>query len=256
MAPEPGPGGPEVLASGPVPLAGLPEWEAKGIAAGITWRGAPAEPGWDLGLTTGGRVDQVLDRWRALQRALGFPRMATARQVHGSGVRVHGDGQGAGWLLLDGYDGHATGLPGVLLTVTVADCVPVYLVGPGRRAVALLHAGWRGTAAGVLRAGVETLLEVSGGTAADVVMHCGVAICGSCYEVGSEVFVALGLPMPASGRGGLDLREVLTRQAEGLGLESVSRSTWCSAHHRGAFFSHRGSGGADGRMVAYLGLRS
>ena len=54
-----------------------------------------------------------------------------------------------------------TTAPGVLLTVTVADCVPVYLVVPGR-GVALLHAGWRGTAGGILRAGVERLLAVTG----------------------------------------------------------------------------------------------
>jgi len=51
----------------------------------------------------------------------------------------------------------------------------------------------------------------------------------------------------------LDLRAVLARQARELGIEDVSVSPWCSAHDRDRFFSHRASGGGDGRMVAYLG---
>jgi copper oxidase (laccase) domain-containing protein len=85
-------------------------------------------------------------------------------------------------------------------------------------------------------------------------MHCGVAICGRCYEVGSEVFQALELPVPATGRGLLDLRPVLERQARALGVARVSLSDFCSAHDAAHFFSHRASQGADGRMVAYLGL--
>ena len=84
-------------------------------------------------------------------------------------------------------------------------------------------------------------------------MHCGVAICGTCYEVGSEVFEALELSPPADGRGLLDLRAVLERQGRALGVSRVSTSDRCSAHDAADFFSHRASGGADGRMVAYLG---
>jgi copper oxidase (laccase) domain-containing protein len=52
----------------------------------------------------------------------------------------------------------------------------------------------------------------------------------------------------------LDLRATLARQAAAFGLRSISSSPWCSAHDRGRFFSHRASRGADGRMVAYLGV--
>ena len=54
-------------------------------------------------------------------------------------------------------DGHATSAAGVLLAVTVADCVPIYVVDPERRVVALLHAGWRVIASGIMASGVETL---------------------------------------------------------------------------------------------------
>jgi hypothetical protein len=156
-------------------------------------------------------------------------------------------------VLLEGVDGHATDRAGLLLAVTVADCVPVYLVDPVSRRVALLHAGWRGAAAGILRAGLE-LLAAHGSMVDDIIMHCGAAICGRCYEVGSEVFQALELPLPAGGRGLLDLRRVLERQARSMGVTHVSLSDFCSAHDSAHFFSHRASRGADGRMVAYLGL--
>jgi copper oxidase (laccase) domain-containing protein len=90
--------------------------------------------------------------------------------------------------------------------------------------------------------------------AGDIVMHCGVAICGECYEVGSEVVQALtGRAADAAER--VDLRALLVHQARALGIQDITVSPWCSAHDRERFFSHRASGGSDGRMVAYLGRR-
>jgi hypothetical protein len=237
---------------GPVPRFELEAWRQQfGIVAGITGRGGAAEP-FDLGLWSQTPVTTAMSRWRSFRASIpGFDGCILGMQVHGTRVAWHG--AAGGWVLLEGVDGHATDRPGLLLAVTVADCVPVYLVDPVSRRVALLHAGWRGTAAGVLRAGLDLL--TARGTAADnILMHCGVAICGRCYEVGSEVFQALRLPLPAAGRGLLDLRPVLERQARALGVARVSLSDFCSAHDAAHFFSHRASRGADGRMVAYLGL--
>ncbi len=83
-------------------------------------------------------------------------------------------------------------------------------------------------------------------------MHCGVGICGACYEVGPEVLARFAARTDTSPRH-LDLRAVLVEQARRLGVGDVSVSPWCSAHDRDWFFSHRASGGRDGRMVAYLG---
>jgi len=157
-----------------------------------------------------------------------------------------------GWLVLDGFDGHATTERGTMLTVTVADCIPVYLAVPQKGAIALLHAGWRGTAGGILARAVELLKGRGVAKRSEIVMHCGVGICGSCYEVGSEVAVQFGLGA-SGGTVPLDLRAALARQARDLGIEEITVSSWCSAHDRDRFFSHRGSGGRDGRMVAYLG---
>jgi polyphenol oxidase len=237
---------------GPIPLYDLTDWHPHRVVAGITGRGADPGRGFDLGLWSDAPVGEVMSRWRAFRRALpGFEAVVLGNQVHG--VVVETIGPGRGWNQIDGIDGWVTTARGVLLTVTVADCVPVYLVVPDR-GVALLHAGWRGTAGGILRAGVERLREATGAAPGDIAMHCGVGICGLCYEVGSEVIAGCGLPAEGPGPWHLDLRRHLAVTAEGLGLGAVTVSGWCSAHDRHSFYSHRASRGTDGRMVAYLGL--
>ena len=233
-----------------VPRMELAEWaERYGVVAGISTRGR----GFSLGLWGEENVGQVMTRWRAARAAFGtrFPGLILAHQVHGTTVQCHPQSLD-GWLILDGVDGHATGARGLLLTITVADCIPVYLTVPGKQIVGLLHAGWRGTAGGILERGVELVKRQASTRAAEIVMHCGVGICGSCYEVGSEVLERLA---PAEGGAGhVDLRARLARQAAELGVTEISVSPWCSAHDRAQFFSHRASGGRDGRMIAYVGL--
>ena len=235
-----------------VPRLEIAEWRARyGIVAGVTTRGTPADP-FDLGLSSERPVGRVLDQWAAFRAAEpGFPLTTLGRQVHGTEVAWH-DG-GRGWLILDGVDGHATSSAGVLMAVTVADCTPVFLFDPAQRGMALLHAGWRGASSRILERGVRLLAGRTGANVEELIMHCGVGICGNCYEVGSEVFEAFGLTAPAAGKGPLDVRAQLVRQAEELGIRHVSTSTWCSGHDGGLFHSHRRSRGTDGRMVAYLG---
>ncbi len=234
-----------------VPRMELADWaERYGLVAGVTTR----EHGFSLGLWSEENVGQVMTRWRAFRAAFhpAFPVTVLSHQIHGSAVRWH-DELPEGWLVLDGVDGHATRARGVLLTLTVADCVPVYLAAPTKGAVALLHAGWRGASGGILPRGVEVLKARAFVRAQDIIMHCGVGICGPCYEVGSEVLSRF-TARAESASGHVDLRAVLAGQARELGIEQVTVSSWCSAHDRERFFSHRASGGRDGRMVAYLGL--
>lgn len=240
--------------AGDVPRYEVPGWRERfGVIAGVTARGAGAGTGFDLGLWSDAPVRDVMGRWRAFRHAEpSFDGVVLGNQVHGAAVAWHE--RTKGWLQLEGLDGHATAIPGLLLTVTVADCIPVYLFDRRQRAVALLHAGWRGTAAGILEAGVRLLATRAGTRPDDLVMHVGVGICGPCYEVGSEVVTGVGLEAAGRGPWHVDLRDRLIAQGRALGIPAISRSEWCSAHDRPRFYSHRASKGADGRMVAYLGL--
>ncbi len=233
-----------------VPRMELAEWrERYGLIAGITGRAGD----FDLGLFTGAPASAVLGRWLSLERALapGFEGIAISRQVHGTALATHQE-PGGGLHLFDGFDGHLTCGAGLALAITVADCVPVYLAHPGSGAVALLHAGWRGVAAGVLETGIRDLTRLVNRDPRDIVMHCGIAICGECYEVGPEVIEQVG-GQAAGGSERLDLRAILAQRAFRLGLTVVTISSWCSAHDRSLFYSHRRSRGSDGRMAAYLG---
>ena len=243
----------EVPVAGPVPRFEVPGWRDQyGVVAGITARGEELGRGFDLGLWSQEPVGEVMNRWLAFRRAMPeFSAVVLGNQVHG--IEIEQVGAGQGWIQVQGIDGWITTTPGVLLTVTVADCIPVYLIAPGRGS-ALLHAGWRGTAGGILPRGVKRLCEVTGVSPAELVMHCGIGICGPCYEVGSDVLEGCGISPEGEGPWHLDLREHLAGQARSLGLGQVTTSPWCSAHDRPTFYSHRASRGIDGRMVAYLGM--
>ncbi len=244
----------ETALDGPVPRYQHADWRTRyGVVAGITARGADGGAGFDLGLWTDQPVGGVMTRWRAFREAEpGFASTILGTQIHGAHVMWHEGG--TGWVQVDGVDGHATARVGLLLTVTVADCIPVYLIAPARGAIALLHAGWRGTAGGILRAGVALLARHVGAAPDEILMHAGVGICGGCYEVGSEVVEAVGQQAGGVGPWHVDLRRCLLEQAGALGLGGATASGWCSAHDRPLFYSHRASHGADGRMVAYLGI--
>ena len=245
----------EVPVPGAVPLWQVPGWRERfGVVAGVTGRGSDPDQPFDLGLWTAQPVGAVLERWRRFRSALPeCPRTVIAHQVHGDRVLWH-SALAEGWTIVDGADGHATTTSGALLLVTVADCVPIYLVAPKQRAIALLHAGWRGTGCGILARGVELLKNHASVHSSDIVMHAGVAISGARYEVGPEVIAAVDKSLLPSGCSHLDLRQALLAQAKRMGIGEATASSRCTASRRDLFFSHRGSGGTDGRMVAYLGL--
>ena len=226
----------------------LTAWSAEyGLTAGIT----AAEV--DLGLWTDAPVSGVMQRWREFRRAQpGFDTVVLAHQVHGTAVLRHDTARG--WQIHDGADGHVTTGRGVLLTVTVADCIPVYVAAPGHGAVALLHAGWRGTAGGILGRGLATLMQAAGCGPEALVVHAGVGICGACYEVGAEVVEACGSRAEGEGPWHVDLRSRLEAEAASLGVARITVSPWCTVHDAPRFHSHRASNGRAGRMVAYLGI--
>lgn len=250
---------PELLSEEPVegtvPRWEVPGWREKfGVVAGVTGRGPAGGTGFDLGLRAAAPVGEVMGRWDSfLVAEPGFSGAVLGRQVHGRVVMSHSIGY-PGWIQVAGVDGHVTGIQGLLLLVTVADCVPIYLYDTVSKVIGLLHAGWRGVAGGILPAGLDRMVEAHGCSVENIVMHCGVAISGPCYEVGNEVMERFGIPPVGSGRQHLDLRSQLVAQAVGLGVRGVTVSGHCTARDARHFFSHRRSRGQDGRQVAYIGI--
>ena len=236
-----------------VPALAHPEWlrSFPWLLQGVTRRTSDSRPA-DFSLFGDGRTADVTERWERLRVGRGMHGVAHGRQVHGAVVRLHG-ALPEGLTVLPGTDGHGTRTPGTLLTVSVADCVPVTLVVPRSRAVVLLHAGWRGTAAGILEAGLELLAERLARDPGEAHLHLGPAICGTCYEVGPEVHEGLGLEVPSSATP-VDLRAALAGRAVASGVEPgrITVSGLCTRCGDAGLFSHRG--GDPERQVAFAGV--
>ncbi|HUF51422.1 MAG TPA: polyphenol oxidase family protein [Longimicrobiales bacterium] len=218
-------------------------WLTHGITAGDA----------DMGLFGGSPVGDVLGRWQQLRDRLGCAAVVHARQVHEATVLVH-DAVSAGTVIAPDADAHATARAGVLLAVTVADCVPIFVAAPDVGAVALLHGGWRGVAGDILEHGVSTLMRRFGAERERMHVHLGPAICGACFEVGPEVPKALGLATspPATH---VDVRAALAHRAIACGVPAgqISVSSFCTRHGDSPFFSHRG--GCAERQLAVLAVR-
>jgi YfiH family protein len=150
-------------------------------------------------------------------------------------------------------DGHAVAAPALAAMVLTADCIPVVL--GADRAVAALHAGWRGLAAGVLEEGVRALREVGGrGQVAALVGPCAGACC---YEVGEEVHATFGgvhRTLRGTGDGRLiDLRAIAHERLLAAGVAQVQDVGACTICDE-RFFSHRREGAFAGRQAGIAWL--
>jgi len=189
-------------------------------------------------------------------RALaGSGRLLLLRQVHGAAVVE------APWDGRPEADASVAALPGWLLGIQTADCLPVLLVDPGRRLAAAAHAGWRGTAAGVA-ARAAAALVARGSRAGDLVAALGPAIGACCYEVSDDVREAFGPSGAAffrpgrNGRPHLDLRAANVHQLvqAGLRLDSFHHVAECTRCRADLYHSYRRDGRAAGRMISFVGF--
>jgi YfiH family protein len=204
----------------------------------------------NLGRLTGDRRELVERNYALIENELGV-RLARVRQVHGADVvrliaPVKRDGP------LPRADGQATASRGIAPTVLTADCLPIALAGGGR--VAMLHAGWRGLAAGVIEEGVRALRELGNGESP----HAAIGPCAGpcCYEVGEDVHAVFAERFPHARRGpNLDLPAIARSRLEAAGaavVYDVGLCTICSP--RDLFYSHHRDRGVTGRQAGLVWL--
>ena len=248
--------------------AAIPAPFAHGFSTRAGGVSAPPFDTLNLGGKWGDDAASVAENRRRFLRAAGagVP-LHVARQVHGAAViRVRAGDEPAA---LAGTDADAlcTDAPGVTLGVFVADCIPALIADPRTGAVAAIHAGWRGTVAGVARAAVAALAREFGARPADLRVALGPAIGLCCFEVGAEVTgavrAALGdaapLVIQASPRGTPDKWHVDLKAANRLLLEragvdpaAIESGPECTHCDRGRFFSYRRDGGATGQLMGVI----
>jgi YfiH family protein len=202
----------------------------------------------NLGRSTEDDPAAVAENHARLAGLVGVPeeRIARGGQVHGRDVVRHAEAPAGP---TGPADGHATNLPELGVLVLTADCLPVALAAEG--AVAMVHAGWRGLAAGVLDEGLAALRDL--GADGPVRAAIGPGAGGCCYEVGDEVREAFAdVPEARDGRR-IDLARVARSRLEAAGAQEVHVAGLCTMCDE-RFFSHRRDRGVTGRQggVAWL----
>lgn len=222
----------------------------------------------NLGTTTLDAVHNVQGNRSLLARAFGSrpERLVTVSQVHGTDLLVidQQNDDFAHFQKLE-CDGIVTNQPGVMIGVTVADCVPVLLLDPEKRAAAALHAGWKGTANGIVRRGVAALVEQFGSRPGDILAAVGPSIGPCCYEVDGPVMEAFrkgghGWDLFARATGAdswrLDLSAANRQQllAAGIRDENIELSGRCVSCEPDLFFSYRRDKGDTGRQMGFIML--
>ena len=178
------------------------------------------------------------------------------RQVHGdrivtTDVEEAPEADGAVWI---------QGLPRRAPAVRTADCVPLLIVEAAGCAAAAIHAGWRGTAAGIARRGVERL-SAAGYPPASLIAALGPAIGGCCYRVGADCLEAVLAASEGQGRVGLDHLDLHRSNraqllAAGVAEERIHALPGCTRCRADLFHSFRRDGEGAGRMTALVGPRA
>ena len=239
----------------------------------------------NLGFTDWDARENVLENRRLFESAFGAAdlTLATLKQFHSDVIHVfdtHPAEPCRG-------DASLTRKPGLLLGVQTADCVPILLVDPRTRAVAAVHAGWRGTLQRIVAKTIGRMQMEFGARPADLLAAVGPSIGGCCYEVGTEVASAFHAQFPNAYewfdelRTGdepnplqwlnmqppghqpppkgvlLDLRKANRAQLLEAGLhdKNILTSDLCTACRRDLLFSYRKEGAHSGRLLSVIGLR-
>ncbi len=229
-----------------------------GLLAALSTRNGGVSPeqfGMNLSFSVGDDPEGVRENRRRFFGQLGIEseRIAFQRQVHGTAIRVV-DEPG----IYPACDGLVARRPELFLAVSVADCVPVFLCDPVKRTVAVVHAGWRGAAAGVVDRALETLFDL-GTNPSNLLAFVGPSAGACCYEVGEDVAVQFEGQFVARSRAGtphVDLKGVArsTLQQAGVSDEAIEVSPLCTICRPDLLHSYRRDGSRSGRMMGIIGF--
>lgn len=223
----------------------------------------------NLGVHRGDLRENVLENYRILGEAVGFDPRNTVftKQIHSDIVERVGEAERGRGLLREvemGCDGLITNVPNVALTVFSADCTPVLLYDPVRRAVGAVHAGWRGTAAQIPARAVERMGQEFGSRPEDIRAAIGPCISQCCFETDADVPEAMlkafgqeaeQAVRPQGEKYYVNLKELNAMALRRAGVQQIDIAEECTACQPERFWSHRRVGNQRGSLAAIIMIR-
>jgi YfiH family protein len=219
--------------------------------------GVSADPyGMNLSFSVGDRKEEVEENRRRFFAALRIPsdRLAFARQHHSANVAV-AEEPGT----FETTDALVTNRSNLWLVVTVADCIPLFLLDPGRNVAAVVHAGWKGSVSKITGKTVAVMRDEFGSVPKDLFAYIGPSAGACCYEVGKEVAEQFeGRFVTSRGtRLYLDLKRENLNQLTSAGLtaSNVEISPECTICGSDLFHSYRRDKERSGRMMGVIGIK-
>lgn len=230
------------------------------ISAESTRHGGVSEGSYkslNLGGSTQDNPENVLENNHRFFDALNVPfqNVAKSHQIHGSEIlTVLNPGR------YEGYDALITNISDIQLAVTVADCTPILIFDPIQKAVAAIHAGWRGTAQQIVLKTIKAMQKEFNTSPSDCLGYIGTCIDECSFEVGEEVALNFTDPYKRwdgkKGKFFIDLKSANRDQlrSAGLRLENIEVSPYSTFVHHENYFSYRFDQGVTGRMLATIGF--
>ena len=225
----------------------------------------------NLGLNTADAPENVRANHEIIGNALGFSLhgLVSSRQVHGCAIKciaqhpVEQPGSAMTYTF-SGFDALITDVTGIMLMVRVADCVPLLLFDEEKKVLAVVHAGWKGTLAGIAGKTVQTMIARYGSLPGNILAGIGPAIGPCCFTVGSDVaerfytrfsnaalFVKKSITGFVISLGEANRLQLISR---GCGEHNIETAGLCTACMSDMFFSHRREQGKTGRFGLLAGL--
>lgn len=222
----------------------------------------------NISTTRGDDPEAVAENRRRIGAAIGLrpEDMTYTHQTHTTNVAVvRAEDRGRRFLETDGL---VTNVPGICLVTFYADCVPLFLVDPVKKAIGLSHSGWRGTVGKMGKVTVQAMMREYGSRPEDIVAAIGPSICQDCYEVSEDVidrfrdsFNEAVWPKlfyrKENGKYQLDLwraNEEVFLEA-GIRRENLAVTNLCTHCNQEVLFSHRATGEKRGNLSAFLALK-
>jgi YfiH family protein len=258
---------------------GIPYLQSSGLAACdflvhafCTREGGVSEDDYkslNVSFREGDEEFRVLQNWNRLAAAFDIPveNFLVLNQVHRDGILVIPP-RGEYFTSREGLNDDAivTDRTRLAICIKTADCVPVFVVDPERKVIAAIHAGWRGTAAGITAKVVRLMQNQYGCHPSGLLAAIGPSIGPCCYEVDEPAAEAFRLhpdekdflfPGKRKDRWMLDLVRANRGQLRNCGIPEtgIDTSGLCTVCREDAFFSHRAAGGVTGRQINFLMLK-